>query len=190
VLATAGIVYGLNRSEAVAILVALASLTIAWISPYFGSPYYIAVSTGIIVLSVLLHELAHRQVARRLGCYSRFILDPMGLAITLVSAALPVKFLAPGYVGISCPFYRVPRYAEVRIAGAGPLTNLLLSSIAVMIRGIYFSHILGDLALLNAWLALFNLLPIGPLDGAKVFHSSRQVWLAMFAWAALLMYLA
>jgi Zn-dependent protease len=182
--------YTVNRSEPLALLLGVTAITVAWILPYPGSPQRVAYSVLIIASAVILHELGHRQVARSRGCYSRFVLDPMGLTVTLVSALLPVKFLAPGYVGISCPFYAVSRDTELRISAAGPLANLLLALAALVTRISYPSPTLTEMLALNAWLALFNLLPIGPLDGAKVLRASRTAWITMFAWAAIMLYAA
>ncbi len=179
-----------NRSEPVALALALVSIAAAWILPYPGSLSRITWTALIIVIAVLLHEVAHRQVARKSGCYSRFILDPMGFTITLLSAALPIKFLAPGYVGISCPYYVSSPEVEFRITAAGPLTNLLLATAAAaaLVIGAHPRWIWGEAEALNSWLALFNLLPLGPLDGAKIMRTAPAAWAAMFAWAALLMF--
>ncbi|MDK2383369.1 MAG: peptidase M50 [Candidatus Korarchaeota archaeon] len=182
--------YSVNRSEAAALGLALIAIAAAWIMPFPASPRHVARSIGVIVSAVLVHELAHRQVARRMGCYSRFVLVPMGFAITVVSAALPIKFLAPGYVGISCPYYAATRRAELWISASGPLTNLVMASAAALLEAVAYPALMVEAALLNAWLAFFNLLPLGPLDGAKVFRASPPTWLAMFTWAGFLLYAA
>jgi Zn-dependent protease len=48
------------------------------------------------------------------------------------------------------------------------------------------SEIWGFFAYINAWLALFNLLPIPPLDGSKMIRTNPALWLPVIAVAALL----
>ncbi|MEM1855170.1 MAG: site-2 protease family protein, partial [Desulfurococcaceae archaeon] len=75
-------------------------------------------------LAYIPHELMHIAVARRLGCLSTYTLDPVGLVLTLVSSALPVKIIMPGYVIISAPYYDsfTRKKIEAITASAGPLT--------------------------------------------------------------------
>jgi Zn-dependent protease len=74
-----------------------------------------------------------------------------------------------------------------RIAVAGPLANIL---IAVLAYGLYhfvffevgvLGKIMGFIALVNALLAAFNLLPFGPLDGVKVIRWNGIAWSVLFA---------
>ncbi len=131
-----------------------------------------AVTCGI---GFLLHELAHRVVARNFGAQAHFVANNAWLVISIVIAFVGIFIAAPGAV-----WHR--GYLTVRqggmIALAGPATNL---AIALLFLGAYsllpFSaSILGvPLALIcsvgygiNAWLGLFNMIPAGPFDGAKV----------------------
>ena len=68
------------------------------------------------------------------------------------------------------------------IALAGPLANLILSGVlniaAFILKG--FSHVLSTLALLNAFIAFFNLIPFGELDGRKILAWSPTRWILIF----------
>ncbi len=98
--------------------------------------------------SVLLHELGHALVGRFFGVRTRDItLYPFGGIARMEAARLS------------------PR-AEVVIALAGPLTNLLLAGLALL--GLLAGLPLGALLLVNLSLALFNLLPAWPMDGGRV----------------------
>jgi len=171
----------LNARESVAAAAALASVFAA-LYPKFGGAGLAAVALGFA-----LHELSHRQAARVLGCGSRFYVDLFGLALTLLSALLPVAFLAPGYVGVSCWGFRSSR-SEAIVAAAGPASNVALSAAFLAAYAIARSHFAAVAASVNAWLALFNLLPLGPFDGAKVARGSFSLWLALFAASAALLY--
>uniref|UniRef100_A0A7J3ZKN7 Peptidase M50 domain-containing protein n=1 Tax=Fervidicoccus fontis TaxID=683846 RepID=A0A7J3ZKN7_9CREN len=164
----------LNKRESVALSVAMTSIAIA-LFPKFGG-YGIA----SVIVGFAIHELAHRRVARNVGCSSRFVLDPFGLTITLLSALLPLAFLAPGYVGVSC-WGAVGRKAEARIAAAGPFSNLLLGFIGYAFYVLTNSSITYIFAVVNLWLAVFNLIPLGPLDGAKIARGNIKAWAVMFA---------
>ncbi len=182
----------INRSEAAALGLAVLAIAVAWLGPLPPSdPKVLAGYATVIVVAVLVHELAHRQVARRYGCGARFVLEPRGFLLTLVSAFLPFKILAPGYVGIVCwgftPYGRGD--PELSISAAGPLSNIVLgvaARLAASFAGSY-SWLLVNAAVLNGWLAVFNLLPFPPLDGSKVVRRNPGLWAFMMLAAALVM---
>jgi Zn-dependent protease len=78
--------------------------------------------------------------------------------------------------------HRKIRKEQLRISLAGPLTNIILASLfygllasgmiagKVSINAIYFSFFI------NLYLAAFNLIPFGPLDGRKIFEVNRLAW--------------
>ncbi len=146
---------------------------------------------AVIVVAVVVHELAHRQVARSYGCGARFILEPRGFILTVVSAFLPFKILAPGYVGIVCWGYPAGRGdPELSIAAAGPASNIVLglaARLALPLAGSY-AWLFANAAALNGWLAFFNLIPFPPLDGSKVVRRSPAMWALMMLAAALTMF--
>lgn len=137
-----------------------------------------AVTCGI---GFLLHELAHRVVARRFGAQAHFVADDrwllLSIAIAFISAVanFGIFIAAPGAV-----WHR--GYLTVRQSGlialAGPVTNLLLALLflagffllprSVAILGIPLALICSVGYGINAWLGLFNMIPAGPFDGAKV----------------------
>ncbi len=141
----------------------------------------IAVATGFI-----FHELAHREVARRVGCIADYVLWPIGLALALFLALLTrgrFVFAAPGAVAI---FYcmRRSRDSEGLIAAAGPISNII---VAFVFMFLYMLTGIGGFALVayvNWFLAAFNLLPLDPLDGAKVMRYNFYLWLVLFAISA------
>ena len=120
---------------------------------------------------VILHELAHKFVAMGFGLHAVFEIYPFGLVLGIILKLIGSGFifLAPGYVSI----YGANNLAGFFSAFAGPLTNGLLYLIGYFIvkhcktrkyifYGVYTKEI-------NKWLFIFNLIPIPPLDGYKVF---------------------
>jgi Zn-dependent protease len=180
--------YKINRRESTAILTGLISVILALATKF---SYYGIIS---VVIAFLVHEFAHRQTARRLGCSSRFVLDPLGLIITLLSSIFPIAFLAPGYMGINCWGLPMTRKGLLTVAGSGPLSNIILALFAflpLILRGyIPFGYqtlqFLYTFAVINTWIAIFNLIPFGPLDGAKIFRADKKAWLGLTGVAVVL----
>lgn len=136
----------------------------------------LAIAAVVCGLGFVLHELAHRIVARRFGAQAHFVANVQMLAISIVVALLPLGlfFAAPGAVWHRG--YLTPRQSGL-IALAGPATNLALALLFLVIAPFVFlaglrdQWIVGLFATgvaLNAWLGLFNMIPAGPFDGARV----------------------
>ena len=169
------------------IAVAWLSLTIAFtiLMARFNPavwPIAFPVSAVLVGVSFISHEMAHRYVAIAEGSTARFVVWPMGLAIALVTSLVGFLFAAPGYTMVS-------RLTLMSVA-SGPITNMALSTAALIASKLTGSWILEAAARLNAWLALFNLIPLGGLDGAKILRISSGVWLTLFITSAVLLLLA
>ncbi|MCS7132806.1 MAG: hypothetical protein NZ918_03710 [Aigarchaeota archaeon] len=150
--------------------------------------------------SFLFHELGHRAYARSYGLYARFKLDPLGALLTLLTAIpmMPFKIIAPGAVVI----YGV---ASLEVLGmtalVGPLVNLAISAVlnvsAFVVGQLpgfaaqsYLQYLLYRLGALNAFIAFFNLIPLGGLDGRKVLAWSPIKWAISFAVSLVMVVLA
>lgn len=154
----------------------------------FGYIYLIAALT--VGLAFLLHELAHKYVAQRYGCWAEFRSFDMGLVLAVVMSLFGFVFAAPGAVMIAG---MVTPEENGRIAAAGPITNIVLAlvfyAVAEVARGYFAGFGITIFALsklfftfglsVNAWLAFFNLIPFGPLDGVKILTWSRPAWLVL-----------
>lgn len=134
-----------------------------------------------IGLGFLLHELGHKFVAQHYGYISEFRADFNMLFLMFILALFsPLIFLAPGAVMI---MGRVTKKQNGIISVAGPLVNLTLASI-FMIIGFFFNPISGSMFELvitlgikiNAFLGVFNMLPIWVLDGKKVFAWNKYIY--------------
>ncbi len=136
-----------------------------------------AVTAG---LGFALHELAHKFVAIRYGCSAEFHANTFWLWIGLAMAFfLKAIFLAPGAV--------IVRGVQSKrengiISAAGPATNIVLATLFI-IPSFFFvgawTFILTMGALINSWLAAFNLLPIHPFDGKKVWMWNKGIYAVM-----------
>jgi Zn-dependent protease len=137
----------------------------------------IAVGPGFV-----LHEMSHKFAARRYRYWAEFRMWPIGLVLALVTSIIGVIFAAPGATYISGQGITVEQNGKISVAG--PLTNVVVALVfsPFFVFGSGFWGWLGYFGVfINTWLALFNMLPIMPLDGAKVFAWSKPGWVSVFA---------
>jgi Zn-dependent protease len=152
------------------------------------SPATLIQAVVIVVMSLTVHEFAHSLVTIRLGDdtprrQGRLTLNPLA-HIDLVGFILLVVagFGWAKPVQINPSNLKNPRRDEILIAIAGPISNLLFAMVAVMIiwavvtthallsRGALrdFGNFMLMLAEINVSLAVFNMIPIPPLDGSHL----------------------
>ncbi len=145
------------------------------------------VASVVCGLGFVLHELAHRMVARRFGAQAHFVANNGALIVSILVAFAGVFIAAPGAV-----WYRgaITKQQNGQIALAGPVANFILAvlffvPLAVMVvnqaRGLgsapgWLQSLCYVGFSLNAWLGLFNMIPAGPFDGAKVLEWSPVVF--------------
>ncbi|MFQ6136045.1 MAG: site-2 protease family protein [Candidatus Hydrothermarchaeales archaeon] len=132
-----------------------------------------------IGVSFIAHELAHKYIAQRYGCWAEFRMWETGLTLAfLMAITLKFVFAAPGAVYISSGFLGISKKENGLISVAGPTTNLILALLFLPL--VNLSGFLGTLGyfgfFVNAWLAFFNLIPFPPLDGSKVMAWSPRIW--------------
>jgi len=108
---------------------------------------------------------------------------PQGLFLALLLGILtPFVFAAPGAV-----MFRggAKTYETGKIAASGPLANIAIALITfIMYTSVFYEtqigSIIGFICLINAFIATFNLLPFGPLDGLKIIRWNATIWIIMF----------
>jgi Zn-dependent protease len=160
----------------------------------------------VLILSLSFHEAAHAWAADRLGdptarLLGRLTMNPIAHIDWIGTVLFPVLALSTGspfFIGWAKPVpvnmqnLPAPRRDFAMVAAAGPLSNLVLAGAATLViqlTGISPQAAGGDLPgrlltlmiLVNVFLAVFNLLPIPPLDGGNVLagivpeHAARLI---------------
>lgn len=164
----------------------------------------IPISLLTVGLSFILHELGHKFVAQKYGFFAEFRRSDRGLLLALITALLGFVFLAPGAVMIGSPTGYITEEQNGKISIAGPLVNIVLAILFVGILFsikplmtynnldtmiyIYLTAVIGFN--INSFLALFNLLPIPPLDGSKIIGWNLPLWIAAIATSGILTYIS
>ena len=142
------------------------------------------------LVCITLHELAHGYVAYRLGDDTakragRLTLNPlkhidiMGLAMMII-----FKFGWAKPVPVNMWKFKNPKKGMAICAAAGPVANILIALVCLFLYGMlfrfglrigktgsYIAEMLYITAYLSTALAIFNIIPIPPLDGSKVLYS-------------------
>ncbi len=150
---------------------------------YALNPLNVLRLLALAFLIYVPHELAHKFTAQYYGYPARYSILWEFFLITLLSAIplVPIKFIAPGTVYIYTGA-GITRRENGIISAAGPATNILLGVVGLIAGGQFASTIVNY----SGWIAFFNLLPIGPLDGRKVLDWNIAVWGAMIVVALLM----
>jgi Zn-dependent protease len=146
-------------------------------------------STIIFIFSVILHEVAHGYAAYLQGDNTarnagRLTLNPVSHIDPFGSIILPLLLIisnSPMVIGWAKPVpfnpynLRNQRRGEALVALAGPLTNIIIAVVfGILIQTGMLPQLSAPFAyivLINLVLAIFNLVPIPPLDGSKILFS-------------------
>jgi Zn-dependent protease len=154
------------------------------------------ISFAVLLFSLTVHEMAHAWTADRLGdatarLLGRISLNPLVHADPLGTVLFPLVALITGapIIGWAKPVpvmtraLHHPRRDYILVAAAGPASNLLLAFVAATVLAMLtispqiagetnvsvpVARILSALIRLNVLLAVFNMIPIPPLDGGNV----------------------
>ncbi|MCL2296230.1 MAG: site-2 protease family protein [Methanomassiliicoccaceae archaeon] len=142
--------------------------------------FIIGMSFMLVICSFLFHEFGHKFVAQRYNAWSEFRAYPFGLLMALAFSLAGFLFAAPGAVYIRG---NINKETYGKISLAGPAVNFVISAIAIVISlsltpGTLEFAIFRMLAYLNAFLGLFNMIPIQPFDGSKIMAWNIPVYIA------------
>lgn len=142
----------------------------------------------ILIVSIILHEVSHGYMANWLGdptarLAGRLTLNPLSHIDPVGSIFLPAILAITGspiLIGYAKPVpynpYNLPgKYDEALVAGAGPGVNIALAVIFALVIRFFGGSLdeamlsaLATIVFINMLLALFNLIPVPPLDGSKI----------------------
>lgn len=145
----------------------------------FTNPILFLVRLFALLVAVDIHEFAHAWMADRLGdptprVHGRLTLNPLAHLDPLGTLMILLTWFGWGKpVPIDSYNLENPRRDSALIGLAGPASNLILATILSLILKLFliplpFSLLTISLIRLNVYLAIFNLLPVPPLDGSKI----------------------
>ena len=157
----------------------------------------------IAVVSTLVRQWAYKKLAGRYGAKAYFKLWPFGSIMSMILAlASPLKLAALGSAVVYSQkfakwkrkFEKYSNFTELTykeagiIAAGGPGMNIILAILswsAFYLSGnLFFQY--GTYV--NAWIAMSTLIPLGQLDGAKVFTWKPWFWLVMMVVSAIFLF--
>jgi len=166
----------MDKTEITHLLISIITITAAFAIAFRIDWKIVFITVG---LGFTMHELGHRTVAKAFGCLAVYRMWMPGLLLALVFAFWGFVFAAPGAV------YIYKRYLTRRenglISMSGALMNIILG---VIFAYMIFIPTLAELGWIgfrvNIFLAMFNLIPVPPLDGSKVLAWNVGVWAILF----------
>ena len=156
-----------------------AAFAILFSGTIFSISFYYSFIIASLTVGVgfLFHELGHKLMAQHYGCFAEFRAFNQMLILAVLMSFFGFVLAAPGSVMISGP---VGIRRNGKISLAGPAVNIVL---AALFLGFLLSNPSGITAtiayyglLVNAWLALFNMIPFGNFDGAKILKWNKLIY--------------
>jgi Zn-dependent protease len=144
----------------------------------------LAVSFGVFFISLSIHEFSHAYASFKLGdptakYEGRMTLNPLAHIDLIGTVVMPIFLSLSGMpafgwakpVHVNIYNFKNPARDNFITAIAGPASNFVAAFLAALIMKIFpQSAILELFVMINVVLGVFNLLPIPPLDGSKIWH--------------------
>ena len=155
------------------------AFAIAMSNSIFSSGIYakFIIASLTVGIGFLFHELGHKFVAQKYGCFAEFRSFDNMLLLAIAMSFFGFIFAAPGAVMISG---HVNKKRNGKISAAGPIVNLILASIFLALIFIEMPKLFNSIAyygfVINSWLALFNMIPFWLFDGYKILRWNKVVY--------------
>lgn len=175
----------------------------------------VLVILGVILVSMMLHELAHGFVAYLLGDDTakdegRLTLNPLKHLDPVLSVVMPLLLFISGGpvfggakpVPVDARKLKHGAWGMAMVALAGPLTNFVLAFVGFLIGyftgafslgmyGTFYQEVMMNFVGVNLGFGVFNLIPIPPLDGSRVLYALapdqvREVMKGMERWGIMI----
>lgn len=175
-----------SRNEIKDLIISVLALALIFSSFDIG---LLPVTLFIVVMVFFSHEMSHKFLAQHYGLAAEYKMWTWGILLGLIISILPggFVFVAPGAVYVSnkkefaFQVSRVTRNQYGWINFIGPLINIIVG-IAMVALNFFIPFALFTLtARISLFLALFNLIPIPPMDGSKILVWNKKLWVLAFA---------
>ncbi|MFH0929502.1 MAG: site-2 protease family protein [Candidatus Aenigmatarchaeota archaeon] len=175
-----------SRKEAIDLTISVLALTLIFSSFDIGM---IPTTLFIVIFAFFSHEMAHKFLAQHYGFSAEYRMWKWGIILGLVMSLLGgFAFVAPGAVYTS-PYKgdfafkvaRVTRNQRGMINFIGPLINIIIGVSMLAVNFLIPLQLLTLTARISFFLAMFNLIPIPPLDGSKILVWNKKIWAIAFA---------
>lgn len=187
-----------SRTEVLHLLIAFVVLTVDitivregigfGLSPAFSYSqvlFDLGLGAAVAATGFVAHEMAHKIVAQRYGFWAEFRMSPLGLLVSVMTSVVGFLMALPGATVIGG---MGDEREWGRTSLAGPALNLVEGTVFFALAWVAWFLLLAPtaaiflllLALFNGVFASFNLIPLGLLDGRKVFRWNKTAWAVSF----------
>jgi Zn-dependent protease len=170
------------------LLMAIGALTLAFTLFWRGLniPFYLIaiLSFCAVITGFLLHEIGHKYMAQKYGCWAEFRAWPQWLLLAVISGFFGFLLAAPGAV-----YHKgyLTQEQTGKVSAAGPVVNITMASFLLPIV-FFFPDIIYEIwillymiCLLNVIIGGFNLIPVFGLDGTKIIKWNKGIYIGLFA---------
>jgi len=147
------------------------------------------ISALTVGTAFLLHELGHKFMAQKYHYWAEYRAFNGMLILAILMSFIGFIFVAPGAVMIHG--YYMTKEKNGKISAAGPIVNIVLATIFIILILFGINNLFTSYgALINSWIALFNMIPFGNIDGKKILTWSKKTYFIMLSMGILLLFLS
>ena len=168
-----------SKTEIKDLLKAWLAISLAFGIILFSTEGYLSafiISAIAVGFGFLLHELGHKVVAQHYHLFAEFRSFDKMLILAILMSFLGFVFAAPGAVMIHGRYF-LDYKKNGKISLAGPLVNLILAIIFLILISLNIFPLLSSYGfMINTWIALFNMIPIGNFDGKKILTWNKFIY--------------